>query len=64
MLKEQLQEGSIKLYRDSFYNYIDYSCNNNSCSSIVLLKISGIWENDENIGLTYKFIEFGKTSSS
>jgi hypothetical protein len=63
MLKEQLQDGNIKLYRDSFNNYIDFpSNNNNSYSPIVLLKISGIWENDENIGLTYKFIEFTKTS--
>ena len=63
MLKEQLHDGNIKLYRDSFNNYIDFSSNNNnSYLPIVLLKISGIWENDENIGLTYKFIEFTKTS--
>jgi hypothetical protein len=51
LLREQLEFGSLKLYRD-----LNIS-NNNTSKPVYILKISGIWENNENIGLTYKFIE-------
>jgi len=43
---EQFSNGNIKIFSDS----IDKISNN------FLLKIAGIWENDYNYGLTYKFI--------
>ena len=43
---EQLISGNIKLFSDSFL-----SNNNNS----FILKISGIWKNNYNYGLTYKY---------
>jgi len=51
LLREQLENGSVKLYRDC--NIL----NSNISKPVFILKISGIWENNENIGLTYKFIE-------
>jgi len=51
LLREQLDFGSVKLYRDVT------SITNNSSKPYYILKISGIWENNETIGLTYKFIE-------
>lgn len=44
---EQIKYGYIKIFSD-----IE---NNSKCSFI--LKISGIWETQENYGLTYKFIK-------
>jgi hypothetical protein len=58
MLKEQLQEGNIKLYKEHFYNYINFSYKQTPNIPNVILKISGIWETEDNIGLTYKFIEY------
>jgi hypothetical protein len=58
MLKEQLQDGNIKLYKEHFYNYINFSYKQNPIIPNVILKISGIWETEDNIGLTYKFIEY------
>uniref|UniRef100_A0A6C0I9G0 Uncharacterized protein n=1 Tax=viral metagenome TaxID=1070528 RepID=A0A6C0I9G0_9ZZZZ len=43
---EQISNGNIKIFSDN----IDIISNN------FLLKIAGIWENDYNYGLTYKFI--------
>ena len=48
LLKEQLSYGNVKLYKETteinpFSNYI--------------IKISGVWENNANIGITYKFME-------
>ncbi len=50
IINNQLKQGNIKLFIEkenveSRYEYVDY-----------LLKISGIWEKDDEIGLTYKFI--------
>ena len=58
MLKEQLQDGNIKLYKEHFYNYIKFPRKQNYYMPNVILKISGIWETEDNIGLTYKFIEY------
>jgi len=43
-LKTQLQNGSIKYYR-------------NSSSGSFYIKISGIWENQSEIGITFKILE-------
>ena len=44
---EQIRSGNIKIFSDNIEK------NNNT----FLLKIAGIWENDINYGLTYKFIK-------
>lgn len=44
---EQLQSGSIKMFNETPQK-------NNG---IFILKISGIWENNNNYGLTFKFIK-------
>lgn len=49
LLKEQLDTLVIKVYRDS------YPCTNTN--GRILLKISGVWEDNNNIGLTYKIME-------
>ena len=48
LLKDQLSTGNVKLYREMPH------LNKNSD---FIIKISGIWENNENIGITYKFME-------
>ena len=62
-LRNQLKQGSIKIYNNShisddndisgikFRHYEnEFDCNN------TIIKISGIWENEQNIGITYKFL--------
>jgi hypothetical protein len=51
-LKTQLQKGFIKYYRD-IQGYSTKDCG-------FYLKISGIWENQNEIGMTYKIIEYRK----
>ena len=46
-INEQLQNGNIKIFND--VKYTD--------STYFILKISGIWETQNNYGLTYKFIK-------
>jgi hypothetical protein len=50
-LKSQLQKGILKYYRD---------VHPRSTNSIYYLKISGIWENPIEFGLTFKIIEHGR----
>jgi hypothetical protein len=50
LLKEQILNGNIKLYKE-------YSNNMNENKCKIMIKISGIWENEEQVGLTYKFME-------
>jgi hypothetical protein len=50
-LKNQLQSGSIKYYKE----YDSYSKNVS-----FYMKISGIWENQHEIGITFKLIEYQK----
>lgn len=50
-LKNQLQSGSIKYYKE-------YDCY--SKSGLLYIKISGIWENNNEIGITFKLIEYQK----
>jgi adenylosuccinate synthase len=52
LLKEQLDTLFIKVYRDNY----PYANNNNIYGKIVL-KISGVWEDNNSIGITYKLME-------
>jgi hypothetical protein len=45
---EQISQGTIKIFQPLYEN---------ETNSKVILKISGIWENNGNIGLTFKFIK-------
>ena len=60
LLKEQLLSGNVKLYRESNVP-TSTSTSTTICGtkplSHTVLKISGVWENEKHIGLTYKFIE-------
>ena len=47
-LYTQLMSGKIKIYS----NYIDID----SLQSVIILKISGVWETNYEIGITYKFL--------
>ena len=47
-LKNQLQKGSVKYYRDG------------SQGGSFYIKISGIWENYNEAGITFKIIEHGR----
>jgi len=49
-LKNQFQNGSIKYYKE--YDYLK--------SGLFYIKISGIWENQNEIGITFKLIEYQK----
>ena len=51
-ISEQLANGFIKIFIDNNKLF-----NNNQHEFI--LKISGIWENESDYGITYKFIEEG-----
>ena len=50
ILNDQLNCGNIKIYRELNFN-IDNIKNN------FIIKISGIWEDKNNFGIAYKFIE-------
>ena len=50
-LKTQLQKGTMKYYRD---------IETGSTNTIFYLKISGIWENQNENGITFKIIEYGR----
>ena len=54
-LHNQLMSGKIKLYKELNNNNV----NSNGDFNIVL-KISGIWETENEIGITYKFLEMHK----
>ena len=66
LLKNQLLSGNTKIYRDTPYlensrPYPNISMNhhhsNKSITSNYIIKISGIWETTDSIGITYKFLE-------
>lgn len=52
-LAKQLYSGTVKIYKDYNQNFQK----NADSSNFFLLKVSGIWETNENIGLTYKVYE-------
>jgi hypothetical protein len=51
ILNRQLLTGNLKIYKD--YNLSKINRN----SPQYIIKISGIWENNSEIGITYKIIE-------
>lgn len=46
-LNDHMKNGNVKIYRDSNASTIKY----------IIIKISGIWEDQTRVGLTYKFME-------
>jgi hypothetical protein len=54
VIYDTLKNGIIKLFPNSSINLTDYKGINNNTDSVYVLKISGIWENTSEIGLTYK----------
>ena len=52
-ISEQLTNGFIKIFIDNNKLF------NNNNQHEFILKISGIWENESDYGITYKFIEEG-----
>jgi len=48
-LTNQLRSCCIKLFSDIDNKLVEEKCN-------IILKISGIWENNKEIGITFKFI--------
>tara|TARA_Y100000741_G_scaffold37907_1_gene26490 strand:+ start:1568 stop:2083 length:516 start_codon:yes stop_codon:yes gene_type:complete len=62
-IRELLHNGYIKYcYNDNLINNITYKVFENSNRSLIL-KISGIWETKENIGVTFKIILIENTIS-
>jgi len=57
-LYTQLISGTIRFYRESV---VDYSVP--TANKYYILKISGIWESNTTIGVTYKFIEMSQIAS-
>lgn len=59
-LKTQFQNGNIKIYKNT-----SSSSTLNTCllNKKFLLKISGVWENKQNIGITYKITELTQQMS-
>jgi hypothetical protein len=53
-LKSQLQRGQVKYYRDVAPG---------ATETAFYLKISGIWENSYEVGMTFKIIEYCPVSS-
>ena len=48
-LNDHMKNGNVKIYRDSI---------SSANAKNVIVKISGIWEDQTCVGLTYKFMEF------
>ena len=46
LLKDNLNNGSLKIYKQQNVN-----------SGYIYLKISGVWESEDEYGITYKFID-------
>lgn len=60
-LASQIMNGRTRLYKEgSTYNGDTHV--SSECPEIVL-KISGVWETEEEIGITHKFVEMTKPSS-
>lgn len=56
-LKSQLQNGFIKIYKETNDCFISKKSIN---PSFFYIKISGIWESQTEIGITFKIIEYKK----
>jgi len=58
-LQNQLSSGNTKYYREIQINTI---ANPSTTNVWHIIKISGIWETSQNIGITYKFLEMYEVS--
>ena len=54
LLSKQLYSGNLKLYKEFGNN--NYEINSDAIKRYII-KISGIWESNDEVGLTYKVIE-------
>jgi len=61
-IKEQLENENFKIFNSTTYyncqNNNNYKYANNNTNNSFILKISGFWENHNEYGLTYKFINY------
>ena len=56
-ITDLLNNGYIKYcYNDNTINNISYLTNQNNINKSFILKISGLWETKDNIGVTFKII--------
>ena len=56
-MNTQLMTGRLKLYKETYETYFTNRPTSSTSHLKIVLKISGVWENNNEIGLTYKFIE-------
>ena len=54
-LKQQMDSHCLKIYRENYSRGYNYS--HNAYDGQIILKMSGIWEDDTNFGMTYKIME-------
>ena len=54
-INKQFSTGKFKL--NSFHNFYENKENGFSIYKPCIIKISGIWENSETMGITYKFLQ-------
>jgi hypothetical protein len=54
LLSKQMQCGNLKIFKEFSKNVLETKNNEKK----YILKISGIWENYNEIGITYKLLEF------
>lgn len=51
------KENEICMENGRYYNFLEKNLIHKKKKSVIVLKISGIWETKDEIGLTYKFLE-------
>ena len=65
-ISEQIQSGSIKLFGLEFANN-EFDIKTNEEHSLpenrFIIKLSGLWENETEYGITYKFIKYSPNST-
>lgn len=57
LLQNQLHSGTIKVYQENIIKFDQLHSTHLSMNPIYVIKISGIWETSDTIGITYKFLE-------
>ena len=57
-LASQISNGRTRLYKEGINHAIDE--NENEENIHIVLKISGVWETDDEVGITHKFVEMHK----
>ena len=59
-LKEIITNNNIKFNKSDIDNINDYNEFNELNDNLFILKLSGLWETNDNIGLTFKIIKLSK----